>query len=228
MRLTRSLAAAALLCGTAASAEAATAANPAVVELFTSQGCSSCPPANANLIQLANRPDVIALSFDVTYWDYLGWKDTFDSPAYTERQKDYEAPLGESGPFTPQMVVDGSKDTVGFVRSDIEKLIAQSNRANAPAIHLSGSGVSIEAGSGGNADVWLVRYDPNVVQIPISRGENSGTTQPQTHVVRALTKLGEWKGGAASFAIPPEPSGLKTAVLLQRGPGGPIVAAARD
>src|ERR1700743_2730156 len=83
----------------ASSAQAATPPPPALVELFTSQGCSSCPPANANLIQLANRPDVLALSFDVTYWDYLGWKDTFDSPAYTQRQRDYEAPLGPSGPF---------------------------------------------------------------------------------------------------------------------------------
>jgi hypothetical protein len=218
--------AATLMC-MASAAQAATPSDPAVVELFTSQGCSSCPPANANLIQLANRPDVLALSFDVTYWDYLGWKDTFDSPAYTERQRDYESPLGESGPFTPQVVVDGSHDTVGNVRGDIEKLIAQSHRADAPPVTLSGDKVSIGAGPG-TAEVWLVRYDPHVVQIPISRGENSGTTQPQTHVVHALADLGAWHGEPANFALTPAATGLKTAVLLQRGRGGPIVAVARD
>jgi hypothetical protein len=211
----------------ASAAQAATPADPAVVELFTSQGCSSCPPANANLIQLADRPDVLALSFDVTYWDYLGWMDTFDSPAYTARQRDYEAPLGESGPFTPQVVVDGSHDTVGNVRGDIESLIAQSHRPNAPQVALDHGKVSVGAGQG-TAEVWLVRYDPRVVQIPISRGENSGTTQPQTHVVRELTDLGSWKGMQTSFVLTPSSPGLKTAVLLQRGRGGPIIAVARE
>jgi hypothetical protein len=207
--------------------QAATPAHPAVVELFTSQGCSSCPPANANLIQLANRPDVLALSFDVTYWDYLGWKDTFDNPAYTDRQKDYEGPLGEAGAFTPQMVVDGRHDVVGNVRSDIERLIAQSNRTAEPMITLANGKVSIGDGKGGG-EVWLVRYDPRVVQILISRGENSGTTQPQTHVVRGLTDLGSWTGKPVSFAVAAEPAGLKTAVLVQDGRGGPIIATARD
>ena len=228
MRVSRSFAAAAFLFVIGASAQAASPANPAVVELFTSQGCSSCPPADANLVVLAKRPDVLALSFHVTYWDQLGWKDTFDSPAYTERQSDYEGPLSESGPFTPQVVVDGAKDTVGNVLSDIEKLIAQSNRMNAPTMVLSNSGVSIGARPGGSADVWLVRYDPRVVQIPISRGENSGTTQPQVNVVHVLTNLGAWKGAQASFPIAPAPAGLKTAILLQRGRGGPIIAVARD
>jgi hypothetical protein len=166
----------------AASANAATAQNPAVVELFTSQGCSSCPPADANLIVLAKRPDVLALSFHVTYWDRLGWKDTFDQEAFTQRQSDYEAPLHESGPFTPQIVVDGRKDTIGNVRSEIEALIAKSNRAATPRIRLTANSASVGAGMG-EADVWLVRYDPRVVQVPISRGENAGTTQPQINVV---------------------------------------------
>jgi hypothetical protein len=154
----------------AASANAATAQNPAVVELFTSQGCSSCPPADANLIVLAKRPDVLALSFHVTYWDRLGWKDTFDQEAFTQRQSDYEPPLHESGPFTPQIVVDGRKDTIGNVRSEIEALIAKSNRAATPRIRLTANSASVGAGMG-EADVWLVRYDPRVVQVPISRGE---------------------------------------------------------
>jgi hypothetical protein len=208
-------------------ANAATVQNPAVVELFTSQGCSSCPPADANLVQIAKRPDVLALSFHVTYWDRLGWKDTFDQEAFTQRQSDYELPLHESGPFTPQIVVDGRMDAVGNVRSDIEALIAKSNRVAALPIQLAANSVSIGAGMG-EADVWLVRYDPRIVQVPISRGENAGTTQPQINVVRALTNLGVWHGVEKQFALPPAPAGLKTAVLLQKPHGGEIIAAARD
>jgi hypothetical protein len=208
-------------------ANAATQQNPAVVELFTSQGCSSCPPADANLVQIAKRPDVLALSFHVTYWDRLGWKDTFDQEAFTQRQSDYEAPLHESGPFTPQIVVDGRMDAVGNVRSDIEALIAKSNRMSAPPLQLAANSVSIGAGTG-EADVWLVRYDPRIVQVPISRGENAGTTQPQINVVRALTKLGAWRGTGNRFALPPAQPGLKTAVLLQKPQGGEIIAAVRD
>jgi hypothetical protein len=209
-------------------ANAATAQNPAIVELFTSQGCSSCPPANANLIQLSRRPDVLALSFDVTYWDYLGWKDTFDQEVFTQRQRDYESPLRESGPFTPQVVVDGHMDAVGNVRSEVEKLIAQSSRSGAPQIQLSENAVSIGAGAGGDADVWLVCYDPRLVRIPILRGENSGTTQPQINVVRVLTKLGAWHGATTQFMLPAAQPGLKTAILLQKPHGGGIIAAARD
>ena len=211
----------------AATGNAATMQNPAVVELFTSQGCSSCPPADANLVQIAKRPDVLALSFHVTYWDRLGWKDTFDQEAFTRRQSDYEGPLRESGPFTPQIVVDGRMDTIGNVRSDVEALIAKSDRTAAPRLQLAANMVSIAAGTG-DADVWLVRYDPRVVQVPISRGENAGTTQPQVNVVRVLTNLGTWRGGEKQFALPPAQPGLKTAILLQKPRGGEIIAAARD
>lgn len=214
-------------CAFATCANAASVQNPAVVELFTSQGCSSCPPADANLITIAKRPDVLALSFHVTYWDRLGWKDTFDQEAFTQRQSNYEAPLHESGSFTPQIVVDGRMDTIGNVRGDIEKLIAQSHRATTPQISLVGNTVSVGEGAG-KADVWLVRYDPRVVQVPISRGENAGTTQPQVNVVHVLSDLGEWRGAKAQFALPPAPSGLKTAILLQKPHGGEIIAVARD
>jgi hypothetical protein len=211
----------------AAAANAATVQNPAVVELFTSQGCSSCPPAEANLIVLAKRPDVLALSVHVTYWDRLGWKDTFDQEAFTQRQSDYEAPLHESGSFTPQIIVDGRMDAVGNVRSDVEALIAKSNRAATPQLRLTANSISIGAGTG-NADAWLVRYDPRVVQVPISRGENAGTTQPQINVVHGLTNLGAWHGAEKQFALPPAQPGLKTAILLQKPHGGEIIAAVRD
>src|SRR5204863_1471971 len=112
---------------------------PVVVELFTSQGCSSCPPANANLIELSKRPDVLALSFAVTYWDYLGWKDIFGKPEFTERQAVYEPALGEAGSFTPQMIIDGRASTVGVNLPEVEGLIAGARADDQPAIDLSKS-----------------------------------------------------------------------------------------
>jgi hypothetical protein len=203
------------------------ASTPVVLELFTSQGCSSCPPANANLAALSARPDVLALSFGVTYWDYLGWKDTFAQPMFTERQKTYERALGHDGPFTPQIVVNGGADVVGADRGEIEQLIAKQGAARGPSILLNGDVVSVAAMPNANrkADVWLVRYDPRVIQVPISRGENSGVTLPHKNVVRSLINLGLWNGTAASFQIPPAPDGLSTAILVQAINGGPILSA---
>lgn len=208
-------------------AHAQVANGPVVVELFTSQGCSSCPPANENLAAVADRPDVLALSFGVTYWDYLGWRDTFAQPAFTDRQRDYEKQLGHGGPFTPQIVVDGKKDTVGNDRSAVERLIAASRRAPGPQLHLSANALVIDAADApkAEADVWLVRYDPHTEQVSVRRGENGGRTLPHKNVVRSLVRLGSWNGLAKSLAIP-SAADLSTAVLLQAPNGGPILAAA--
>src|ERR1700685_771000 len=134
----------------AAPVQAADASHPAVVELFQSQGCSSCPPANANLNALSQRADVLALSFGVTYWDRLGWKDTFARPDYTARQEAYEAPLGEAGPFTPQIVIDGSKSLVGNDLSELERHVAAlrgAGGASAPSIALGNGVAQIGAGA---------------------------------------------------------------------------------
>jgi len=209
-------------------AQAATADNPAVVEVFTSQGCSSCPPADANVRALADRPDVLALSFAVTYWDRGGWKDTFGQDIFTRRQRDYEKPLHEHGPFTPQVIVDGRADTTGFVKSDIEKLVAQSDRSGGPTARLNGDSVSVGAGQG-DADIWVVRYDPRTVSVPVNAGENSGQMILVRNAVHELAEIGEWNGTAAQFKLPkPEETGLKTAVLVQTPHGGPILAVARD
>ncbi len=203
------------------------ASTPVVLELFTSQGCSSCPPANANLAALSARPDVLALSFGVTYWDYLGWKDTFAQPMFTERQKTYERALGHDGPFTPQIVVNGDADVVGVDRGEIEQLIAKQAAAHGPDIHVAGDVVSVAAIPNANrkADVWLVRYDPRVVQVPVARGENSGVTLPHKNVVRSLINLGIWNGTAVTFHLPPASDGLSTAILVQAANGGPILSA---
>ncbi|CCV04120.1 conserved exported hypothetical protein [Mesorhizobium metallidurans STM 2683] len=201
-----------------------------VVELFTSQGCSSCPPANANLIKVKDKPGVLALSFNVTYWDYLGWKDTFGKKEFTQRQVAYEPSLGRSGPFTPQVVVNGSTDAAGAAPGEIEQLISSGGHAKGPALSLDGGKISIGAGSapGGKADVWLVRYASGVVEVPVARGENTGRTLPHANVVHSLTRLGSWTGDAKTLALPAASGGLSTAVLVQTPGGGPILAAATN
>ncbi|MGX5848271.1 DUF1223 domain-containing protein [Mesorhizobium sp. PL10] len=201
-----------------------------VVELFTSQGCSSCPPANANLIKVKDKPGVLALSFNVTYWDYLGWKDTFGREEFTQRQVRYEPSLGRSGPFTPQVVVNGGADAVGAAPGEIEQLISSSGGTKGPSLSLDSGKIAIGAGSapGGKADVWLVRYNKGVIEVPVARGENTGRTLPHANVVHSLTKLGSWHGEAATLKLPAAGKGLSTAVLVQTPGGGPILAAAAD
>ena len=204
--------------------------HPIVVELFTSQGCSSCPPANANFIELSQRKDVLALSYSVTYWDYLGWKDLFGKEEFTSRQATYEPALGEQGPFTPQMVINGRASTVGNQLSEVERLLAGAASDGGPELRLAGGFVTIGRGQApaDGADVWLVRYDPKLIQVPVTRGENKGHTLPHSHVVRDLVRLGDWNGSDAKLALPGATGDLRTAVLVQARNGGPILAAATD
>jgi hypothetical protein len=199
---------------------------PTVVELFTSQGCSSCPPANANLVNISNRRNVLALSFSVTYWDYLGWKDTYGKPEFTERQITYEPALRQPGPYTPQMVVNGTATAVGNSLAEVETLLAEAPPLTGPALAFYDDRIEVGTGTETeNADVWLVRYNPQVEAVPVARGENSGARLQHANVVRHLTKLGTWDGRKASFSLPPAESGLKTAVLIQRSNGGAILSA---
>jgi len=201
-----------------------------VVELFTSQGCSSCPPANANLIELSKRPGILALSFGVTYWDRLGWKDIFAKPEYTDRQEVYETPLGRDGPFTPQMVVNGRADVVGNRISEVDQLIKTQGTPNSPALDLNNRSLTIGAGEapGGKADIWFVTYNDHTVNVPVRSGENSGHTLPHKNVVHSLTKLGSWDGKPETVDLPAAKPGLRTAVLIQTSNGGPILAAATE
>ena len=197
-----------------------------VVELFQSQGCSSCPPANANVIALAGRADVLTLSYGVTYWDYLGWKDTFASPAATQRQRDYARGLRQQNVYTPQVVVNGRADLVGNDASELATAIRRNVRPPfEPALTVSGRTLTVAQGQGA-ADVWLIWYDPRTVQVPIRRGENSGRTLPHRNVVKQIVRLGAWSGGAGAYALPaPSDPALRGAILLQRPDGGAIVAA---
>jgi hypothetical protein len=203
---------------------------PTVVELFQSQGCSDCPPANANVIALSARDDLLTLSFGVTYWDQLGWKDTFASPQYTRRQWDYARAFHRTEVFTPEVVVNGRADVVGSNRAELETLIRRESRTvEGPEVSVQDDLVYIGTGNAGvGAEVWLVRYDPNVVQVPIQRGENEGRTLPHKNVVKELIKLGEWTGQRESLRLPKTARpDLRGAILVQDGPGGAILTAVR-
>lgn len=202
---------------------------PVVVELFQSQGCSDCPPAQANLNTLADRPDVLALSFGVTYWDYLGWKDSFASPAFTQRQRDYSARNNGAGVATPQYWINGRTTVLGANPARVAQLIAAGGPNGGPTLAVTGGRATIGAGRApaGGADVLLVRYDPRTIDVPIKAGENGGRTIPHRDIVRQLTSIGHWSGAPLSIAVPAAQPNLRTAVLLQAGKGGPILSAAK-
>jgi hypothetical protein len=200
---------------------------PIVVELFTSQGCSSCPPADAFLTDLARqRRDVLPLAFHVTYWDYLGWKDLYSLDAATARQRAYARDLGEDGVYTPQMVVDGTTGFVGSDRAAGLGAIAKAASKTVPvAVTSDGTSLTIKVGPGtGQARILLVGFDPSH-ETPVGRGENSGRTLHESNIVRSLTPLAAWSGSAVELRAAP-PAGESFAVLLQSGDGR-IIGAAR-
>jgi hypothetical protein len=211
------------------SALAADASNPTVVELFQSQGCSSCPPANAVLNAIADRPNILALSFAVTYWDYLGWKDKFAHSAFTARQWEYARAGGRTNVSTPQMIVNGRGVLVGSNPAQAAAFIKRFDRgASGPAISVSSGQVSVTGNSGPRpANVWLVRYDPRVHQVPIRAGENGGRSLPHKNIVRETWLLGEWSGGVKTYKVPASADPLRSAILVQDGPGGAILSAAK-
>lgn len=182
----------------------------ALLELFTSQGCSSCPPADKLLGELAKQPSIVALSLPIDIWDYLGWKDTLALPGHTLRQRDYAIMRGDRQVYTPQMVVNGSMHVVGSDREAIERVIAETDRNEAimslPVL-LSTSGgdltVTVKAlpGEPDNAEVWLCPVE-RAVAVAIGRGENRGRTITYHNVVRGWHKLGEWTGTDSSWRIP--------------------------
>jgi hypothetical protein len=206
----------------------ASAANPVVVELYQSQGCSSCPPANAALNAIADRPDVIALSFAVTYWDRLGWKDVFADKAYTQRQYDYAHALGNANVYTPQIVINGKTAITGIKSGELARAVAANTSLSAgPSIGVDDGKIMVGRGSG-LANIWLVRYDPQVQNVAIRSGENSGRTLPHKNIVKSLTKVGEWSGDAKSYALPKFAGAkLKAVILVQKAGAGPIISAKR-
>jgi hypothetical protein len=221
----------AVLAAPPSDALAADAAHPTVVELFQSQGCSSCPPAAANVAAISDRADVLALSFAVDYWDRLGWKDTFSKPAWTARQYAYARAMGRDAVYTPQVVVNGRVEGDGLDPGGLAGLMSRGDRGGGgPQVHVASASVSVGPGAApaGGADVWLVRYDPRVLEVAVRRGENAGRTLPHKDVVREMIRLGDWRGQAETLALPAggEP-GLAEAVLVQAPGAGPVLAAAK-
>jgi len=210
-----------------------------VIELFTSQGCSSCPSADRLLGQYASRPDVLALSYNVDYWDYLGWKDTLASPDNSQRQRDYSTGRGDGEVYTPQIVVNGKTDVVGNDRGEIESALGTDAHELTVPITLASDKdmvtVNIGAAPAGvpHATLWLVMYTRSVT-VPIGRGENSGTTVTYNDVVRKLRPIAMWTGAAMSVNLArsemAHANADRCAVLLQTevrdGRPGPIIGAA--
>jgi hypothetical protein len=214
----------------AASPLAGAVPRPAVVELFTSEGCSSCPPAEAYVGELAQHPDVLALTFHVDYWDGLGWRDRFASPAATARQRGYAQALRLSSVYTPQAVIDGAREFVGSDRSRIGGALSEPRSGIAVGVALQqGTLVVALPGQAGAtpSDVLLVAYQRSAVT-PIGRGENAGRTIRETNVVRELRTLGRWSGQSGEFraAIATLPAdATDVAVLVQPLGQAPIIGA---
>lgn len=199
---------------------------PVVVELFTSQGCSSCPPADALLNEFArSRRDLLPLAFHVEYWNRLGWTDPYSSPEATERQRVYVARLTDPTLFTPEMIIDGTRAVIGSDRGSIEQAIgnAQDDALTAANVSLKATAgevvVSVGAGTG-KADIVLIGYDRSHTT-PIGRGENGGRTVTEANIVRSVQSIGAWTGAAVSLRRP-RPAGQLLAVLLA-APDGRIV-----
>ncbi len=208
-----------------------------VVELFTSQGCSSCPPADALIGELAERDDILALSHHVDYWDYLGWEDTLAQPVNTERQRAYARDLGLRYVYTPQVVIQGAYQTTGSHRQAVLDKIARARPGNSVPVSIDRDGkgelvISIGAGSGReDAAVWLAMFDKERVT-PVGGGENRGRVARTFNAVRSFARVGSWNGEAMALRVPAPSSGASgegdgCAVIVQARDGGRILGASR-
>lgn len=206
--------------------------DPVVVELFTAQGCTACPEANAWAGRLAGRRQVIVLTYPVGYWDYLGWRDTLARPAFAARQKAYRAKLGLRDMYTPQLIIDGRRECPGNKPKQALRMIGESAPTLGPRVTLDRSGERAFVSGGalppGGAEVWLVRYDPRDHAVAVTEGENRGATVHHRNTVRELVRLGPWTGRGRSYALPIGGAELKTVVLVQALRRQGVLAAARN
>jgi hypothetical protein len=208
--------------------EASAASAPVLVELFTSQGCSSCPPADHLAGNLANQPGVMVVSLNVDYWDYLGWRDTLASPAYTKRQMDYAHGRGDNDVYTPQMVINGAAHVVGSNKGSVESAIANARRSFSLDMSATDNEIKIDmpAGATGNASLWVMSI-ASAVNVKIERGENIGKTITYHNVVRKLSNVATWNGAPTSISLPRK--GILSGdcrsciAILQKDHVGPII-----
>jgi len=211
----------------------ATVKEPVVVELFTAQGCSGCPEANRVVETLSEEPGVIALTYAVDYWDYLGWPDTFARPEFAQRQNAYRTALRIRNVYTPQVVIDGRRQASGAAAQAVQQAVdaAAADRSPPPQIEFRETGDRVGVGSGrvpvGGADVWAVTYTPGPQTVTVSQGDNRGQAVRHINVVRSLKKLGAWSGRPALYALPSRgTTGDAVAVLVQARADRHILSAA--
>lgn len=205
--------------------------NPVVVELFTSQGCNSCPPADQIMGMLAERSDVIALSLHVDYWDYLGWTDKLAHPAFTKRQRAFARALDERTVFTPQAIVQGRASVIGSHERDLERQI-RLQREQPVLVNLDADremksltvSVSPTGNSSPAADIWCVEYSP-LETVDIANGENAGKRIDYANVVVNWQKVGEWDGSGPMTVSGDLKGGMPVVVIIQEKNTGPILAA---
>lgn len=222
-----------LLCAASAgSAPAAAARAPVVVELFTAQGCTDCPEANKLIGALAQRRDVLPITFSVDYWDFLGWRDTLAAPEFTERQRAFVRRLKVGDLYTPEVVVGGSAEAPGVDAERVNGLLdkaAEVRQATSPRVVVNRRGTRVRIGAGRvgrSADVWLVRYDPRPKTVKVRGDDRKIRAVMVFNAARELVRVGAWNGRARSFGLPAAKSdGLTTVVLVQARDGGPILAA---
>jgi len=216
-----------LICTAAASAQS----RPLVVELFTSQGCSSCPPAEAYLGHLSARPDVVALAFHVDYWDELGWRDRFGLAQSVQRQNVYARNLHHASVYTPQIVIDGRFDTVGADGDAVAKALTAQRQSAPLRVSVQDSAVLVDLGAqpqSAGCDVLLIAYLRHALS-PVGRGENAGRNLEEFNIVREVRKLGAWQGEPRAFRVPVSAlphDATDVAVLIQPFGQGPFVGAA--
>ncbi|MFT6912775.1 MAG: hypothetical protein ACJAQW_001380 [Paracoccaceae bacterium] len=228
----KAIAAAALVFWSSAAAVLAEGQNTVVVELYTSQGCSSCPPADALLKRLALRDDVIALALHVDYWDYIGWKDNFAQPAFTKRQKAYARVAGARSIYTPQIIIGGVAHVVGARPMDVADFVMeQKSQARSVDLKASRAGEQISiraskvAGTGqGDMIVQLVRYIPNAM-VEIKTGENAGKTLEYVNVVTQLSVVGTWTGRRDLALDVPVQGNDPAVIIVQKADHSSILAA---
>ena len=206
---------------------------PVVVELFTAQGCSGCMEANRVVEGLADAPGVIALTWSVDYWDYLGWADTFARPEFAQRQRAYQTALRLRGVYTPQVVIDGRRQVSGADADAVEDAIDEeaARRVFPPDVQFRDDGEAVGVGSGrvpaGGADVWAVTYRPGRQDVSVSGGDNRGRVIGSVNVVRSLTRLGAWRGQPILLTLPtPADVQDRTVVLVQARSDRRILTAA--
>ena len=213
----------------------ATTTEPVVVELFTAQGCSGCPAANQVVEGLAGEPGVIALTYAVDYWDYLGWPDTFAKPEFAQRQRAYQAAMRLRNVYTPQVVIDGRRQVSGAEGEAVQTAVDEeaARRVFPPQVQFRETGDAVGVGSGrapsSGADVWAVTYRPGLQTVAVAGGDNRGRAVRHVNVVRSLTRLGAWTGRPILLDLPEasDPQDKVVVMVQSRGDRRILSAATR-